>query len=374
MKKKVIGIVLLTSIMIGALTGCGNSAENSTGKTAGAADTQSTKQEAEGAADAVEITNVSYDPTRELYAAYNELFAEHWKEEKGQDVSVIQSHGGSGKQALEVANGLQADVVTLALEGDVDAVKDAGLIEDGYVSEFPLDSSPYTSSIVFLVRSGNPKNILDWNDLLREDVGVITPNPKTSGGARWNYLAAWYYFEKQGQSEEEIQESMKTLYQNVLVLDSGARGSTTSFVENGQGDVLLAWENEAFLSLDEHPGDYEIVVPSVSILCQPTVAIVDEVVDQRGTRDVATEYLNYLYSDEAQRLEAEWYYRPSNEDILQEYVYEGEGSTITELPENHKWIITDVELTDISHFGGWSEAGSKHFVDGGIFDSIYEEK
>ncbi|MCD7957278.1 MAG: sulfate ABC transporter substrate-binding protein [Lachnospiraceae bacterium] len=322
---------------------------------------------------AVEITNVSYDPTRELYAAYNELFQAHWLEETGEEVEIVQSHGGSGKQALEVANGLEADVVTLALEGDVDTLVDAGLIEEGYTSEFDLDSSPYTSTIVFLVRSGNPKDIQDWDDLLNEGVGVITPNPKTSGGARWNYLAAWYYFELQGQSEEEIQESIKTLYENVLVLDSGARGATTTFTENGQGDVLIAWENEAFLALEEYPGEYEIVVPSVSILCQPTVAIVDEVVDERGTREVATEYLSYLYSDEAQRLEAENYYRPSNEEILAEYAAEDEGNTITELPEDGKWINTNVELTDINHFGGWTEATEIHFVDGGIFDSIYEE-
>ena len=263
--------------------------------------------------DGLEITNVSYDPTRELYKAYNQLFSKHWLETRKQNVNVVQSHGGSGKQALEVANGLEADVVTLALEGDVDAVKNAGLIKEGYVKNFPLDSSPYTSTIVFLVRAGNPKNIQDWNDLVRDDVGVVTPNPKTSGGARWNYLAAWYYFEKQGQSEEQIIASIRKLFQNVVVLDSGARGSTTSFVENGQGDVLVAWENEAFLSLKEYPGKYEIVVPSVSILCQPTVAVVDEVVDERKTREVATEYLNYLYSDDAQRLEAQWYYRPSNQ-------------------------------------------------------------
>lgn len=358
MKKRLLTLLTVAALTVGSLAGCGS----------GSSDTQSGSS-----ADSVEITNVSYDPTRELYAAYNELFGQYWKEKTGQDVSVIQSHGGSGSQALQVANGLQADVVTLALEGDVDAVKDAGLIEDGYVDEFDLDSSPYTSSIVFLVRKDNPKDIQDWDDLLRDDVGVITPNPKTSGGARWNYLAAWYYFEQQGQSEEEIIENIKTLYEHVLVLDSGARGSTTSFVENGQGDVLLAWENEAFLSLDEHPGEYEIVVPSVSILCQPTVAIVDEVVDKRGTRDVATEYLSYLYSDEAQRLEAEWYYRPSNEAILAEYEYEGEGKTITELPEGNKWIITDIDLTNIDHFGGWTAATEKHFADGAIFDSIYEE-
>ena len=322
----------------------------------------------------VEITNVSYDPTRELYASYNELFEKHWKELHGQDVSVVQSHGGSGKQALEVANGLEADVVTLALEGDVDTIRDAGLIEDGYTSEFDLDSSPYTSSIVFLVRKGNPKNIQDWNDLLKDGVGVITPNPKTSGGARWNYLAAWYYFEKQGQSETQIEESIKKLYKNVLVLDSGARGATTTFTENGQGDVLIAWENEAFLALKEAPDKYDIVVPSVSILCQPTVAVVDEVVDERGTRGVATEYLSYLYSDEAQELEAQNYYRPSNKAILEKYATESKGNTITELSADGKWIVTNVELTDIAHFGGWSEAANKHFKDGGVFDKIYEKK
>ena len=322
----------------------------------------------------VEITNVSYDPTRELYASYNELFTKHWKELHGQDVSIVQSHGGSGKQALEVANGLEADVVTLALEGDVDTIKDAGLIEDGYTSEFDLDSSPYTSSIVFLVRKGNPKNIQDWNDLLKDGVGVITPNPKTSGGARWNYLAAWYYFEKQGQSEAQIEESIKKLYKNVLLLDSGARGATTTFTENGQGDVLIAWENEAFLALKEDPDKYDIVVPSVSILCQPTVAVVDEVVDERGTRGVATEYLSYLYSDEAQELEVQNYYRPSNKDILNKYATTSTGNTITELSADGKWIVTNVELTDIAHFGGWNEATKKHFKDGGVFDKIYEKK
>ena len=347
----------MTAILTaGVLTGCGNTK---------AADTSSLPS--------VEITNVSYDPTRELYKEYNTIFASYWKNKTGQDVTITQSHGGSGKQALEVANGLEADVVTRALEGDVDAVKDAGLIEPGYTSEFDLDSSPYTSSIVFLVRKGNPKNINDWNDLLRSDVGVITPNPKTSGGARWNYLAAWYYFEKQGQSEDAIKESMKTLYKNVLVLDSGARGATTSFVENGQGDVLIAWENEAFLSLDEHPGEYEIVVPTVSILCQPTVAVVDEVVDSRGTREVATEYLKYLYTDEAQKLEAKWYYRPSDKSILSDYVYQGGSNVITQIPSDGKWIVTNLDLTDINHFGGWTSASKKHFADGGVFDGIYEK-
>ena len=328
----------------------------------------------EGGADSVEITNVSYDPTRELYEAYNQLFAEHWKETTGQEVSITQSHGGSGKQALEVANGLEADVVTLALEGDVQAVADAGLIEDGFTSEFDLDSSPYTSTIVFLVRSGNPKNIHDWDDLLGDDIGIITPNPKTSGGACWNYLAAWYYFEKQGQSEDEILENMKKIYENVVVLDSGARGATTSFVENQQGDVLLAWENEAFLSLQEYPGEYEIVIPSVSILCQPTVAVVDEVVDHRGTRDVAEEYLSYLYSKEAQEIEAQNFYRPSDQEVLADYTYDTDSKSITEIPEDGRWIISDIELTDIEHFGGWKEAKEQHFADGGLFDSIYEEQ
>lgn len=208
---------------------------------------------------------------------------------------------------------------------------------------------------------------------VKDGIGVITPNPKTSGGARWNYLAAWYYFEKAGQSEDEIIQSMSKLYKNMVVLDSGARGATTSFVENGQGDVLLAWENEAFLSLDEYPGKYEIVYPSVSILCQPTVAVVDEVVDKHGTREVATEYLNYLYSDEAQKIEAENFYRPSTESILKDYTLASDSKTITEIPADGKWIITDgFELTNIAHFGGWTDATAKHFADGGIFDTFYD--
>ncbi|MDO4308101.1 MAG: sulfate ABC transporter substrate-binding protein [Eubacteriales bacterium] len=309
--------------------------------------------------DTVEITNVSYDPTRELYEQYNKIFQEHWKEETGQDVEITQSHGGSGKQALEVANGLEADVVTLALEYDVKAVQDAGLIEDGWVDEFPLDSSPYTSTIVFLVRKGNPKNIQDWGDLVKEDVGIITPNPKTSGGARWNYLAAWAYADKEFDGDEEkIKDYIQKLYENVLVLDSGARGATTSFVENGQGDVLLAWENEAFLSIRDYPDDYEIITPSISILAQPSVAVVDEVVDDRGTREVATEYLNYLYSDEAQRIEGDNFYRPSNEEILKEY------ADVFDL---------ELELVTIDDFGGWDEAQEVHFADGGVFDQIYEK-
>lgn len=363
---KPLSVFLLTlTLSTTMLAGCGSDSDK-TGSSA------SSGTETASGAESVEITNVSYDPTRELYASYNELFASYWKETTGQDVTIIQSHGGSGSQATSVANGLEADVVTLALEADVQTVADAGLIEDGFTSEFDLDSSPYTSTIVFLVRSGNPKNIQDWDDLIRDDVEIVTPNPKTSGGARWNYLAAWYYWESQGDSQEEILQNMGTLYSNVVVLDSGARGATTSFVENGQGDVLIAWENEAFLSLEEYPGEYEIVVPSVSILCQPTVAIVDEVVDDRGTREVATGYLEYLYSDEAQELEAQNYYRPSSEDIYNDYIYETDSNTISEIPADGKWII-DIPLTDITHYGGWAEATATHFGDGGLFDSIYEQ-
>ena len=342
MKKKLISILLAAALTLTAFTSCGGNNDSGSDKSK-----------------KVAITNVSYDPTRELYEAYNKIFAEHWKEKTGQEVEITQSHGGSGKQALEVANGLEADVVTLALEGDVNAVRDAGLIEDGWVDEFPLDSSPYTSTIVFLVRKGNPKNIQDWGDLVKEGVGVITPNPKTSGGARWNYLAAWAYADKLYDGDEaQVKDFIKKLYKNVLVLDSGARGATTTFVENKQGDVLLAWENEAYLSKQDYPDDYEIITPSISILAQPSVAIVDEVVDERGTREVATEYLNYLYSDEAQRIAGDNFYRPSNADILKEY------ADVFDL---------NINLVTINDFGGWAKAQSTHFADGGVFDQIYEK-
>ncbi len=344
MNKKIISAILASAVAaVSLLTGCGS--KDSSG--------------ASSDASKITLTNVSYDPTRELYAEYNELFAKHWKELKNQDVEITQSHGGSGKQAFEVANGLDADVVTLALEYDVKAVQDAGLIEEGWVNEFDRNSSPYTSTIVFLVRKGNPKNIHDWDDIVKDGVGVITPNPKTSGGARWNYLAAWAYAdEKFGGDEAQIKDFVKKLYQNVLVLDSGARGATTTFVENGQGDVLLAWENEAYLSIQDYPDDYEIITPSVSILAQPSVAVVDSVVDKRGTREAATEYLSYLYSDEAQRVAGKNYYRPSDSEILNEF------ADVFDL---------DVNLVTIDDFGGWDKAQTEHFADGGVFDQIYEE-
>ncbi|MDR2525142.1 MAG: sulfate ABC transporter substrate-binding protein [Oscillospiraceae bacterium] len=312
------------------------------------------------APETIAITNVSYDPTRELYEQYNKLFAAYWKKEKGQDVTVTQSHGGSGKQARSVLEGNEADVVTLALEGDIDELRKAGLIEDGWVQELEKNSAPYTSTIVFLVRKGNPKGIKDWDDLVKPGVEVITPDPKSSGGARWNFLAAWAFFGKlTGATEETQKEQIKALYSNVTVLDSGARGSTTTFVENGQGDVLLAWENEAFLSLKEHPGDFEIITPSLSILAQPSVAVVDANAKKHGTEEVSKAYLAYLYSEEAQRLAGQNYYRPSNAAILKEF------DTTFDL---------QIALVSIDgDFGGWEAATAKFFADGAIFDQIYKK-
>ena len=298
-----------------------------------------------------ELVNVSYDATREFYKEYNRLFEDYWYGKTGEKVEVIQSHGGSGKQALEVANGLGADVVTLALEGDVNVIRDEGLIDDGYIDDYSDDSSPYTSTIVFLVRKGNPK---------------------TSGGARWNFLAAWYYFKKQGQTEEQVQASVTRLYKNVAVLDSGARGSSTTFAENGQGDVLIAWENEAFFALQEYPDEYEIVVPSASVLCQPTVAKVDEVTQMNGTEELADAYLSFLYTDDAQRLEAQNFYRPVNRDIQKEYESSSDARNIKEIPSDGKWIVSDIDMADIGYFGGWEAATARFFSDGGIFDKIYD--
>lgn len=344
MKNKLIALLLTTVVAAGTvLIGC--SGQN--------------KETASKDAKEITITNVSYDPTREFYAAYDELFQKHWQKEKGQNVKITASHGGSGSQARSVIEGNEADVVTLALAHDITAIKDSGLIEDGWMDEFDKDSSPYTSTIVFLVRKGNDKDIHDWNDLIRTGVDVITPNPKTSGGACWNFLAAWAYAREQfDNDEEQIKKFMKKLYQNVLVLDSGARGATSTFVEKGQGDVLIAWENEAYLSMEEYPDDYEIVTPSISILAQPSVAVVDSVAKKRGTEEVAREYLNYLYSDDAQRLAGENYYRPSNEKILKEFSDQ---------------FNLDMNLVTIDDFGGWDQAFKDYFDDGAVFDQIYSE-
>lgn len=307
----------------------------------------------------VELLNVSYDPTRELYQEYNKAFAKHWKEETGQEVTVNQSHGGSGSQARAVIDGLEADVVTLALAYDIDAIADKSLLNKDWIKRLDHNSAPYTSTIVFLVRKGNPKGIKDWADLTKKGVSVITPNPKTSGGARWNYLAAWgYALEKNNNDEAKAKEFVKSIYKNVEVLDSGARGSTTTFVEKGIGDVLITWENEAFLSLNELGKDeFEIVAPSVSILAEPSVSVVDSVVDKKGTREVAENYLEYLYSEEGQEIAAKNYYRPRLEKVAEKYK--------DQFPEIELFTVDEV-------FGGWRKAQEKHFNDGGVFDSIYQ--
>jgi sulfate/thiosulfate transport system substrate-binding protein len=309
------------------------------------------------AASSLTLLNVSYDPTRELYEAYNVAFAKYWKEKTGQDVKINQSHGGSGKQARSVVDGLPADVVTLALAADVDGIANAGkLLPVNWESRLPNNSAPYTSTIVFLVRKGNPKGIKDWGDLIKPGVSVITPNPKTSGGARWNYLAAWAWAKHQpGGSDAKAKEYVKTLFQHVPVLDAGARAATTTFVQRGIGDVLLAWENEALLAIKElGPDKVEVVVPSLSILAEPSVAVVDKVVLRRGTREVATEYLNHLYSKEGQEIIAKNYYRPRDAEIAAKYA--------AQYPK--------LNLVTIQEFGGWAKAQSEHFANNGVFDQI----
>jgi sulfate transport system substrate-binding protein len=306
---------------------------------------------------ATTLLNVSYDPTRELYVDYNAAFAKHWKAKTGQDIEIRQSHGGSGRQARSVIDGLPADIVTLALAGDIDALATNGkLLPVNWQSRLPHNSSPYTSTIVFLVRKGNPKGIKDWGDLAKPGISVVTPNPKTSGGARWNYLAAWAWALKQpGASEATAKEYLRKLFKNVPVLDTGARGSTTTFVQRGIGDVLLAWENEAFLSIKElGPGKVDIVVPTLSVLAEPPVAVVDKVTLRRGTREVATEYLSYLYSPEAQEIIAKNFYRPIDAKVAAKYAQQ----------------FPQIELVTIRDFGGWSKAQQKHFADGGVFDEI----
>ncbi|TCL68251.1 sulfate ABC transporter substrate-binding protein [Rhizobium sp. BK251] len=306
------------------------------------------------------LLNVSYDPTRELYKDFNAVFAAKWQKDNGETLTIQTSHGGSGAQARSVIDGLDADVVTLALEGDIDAIaKATGKIPADWKTKFPNNSTPYTSTIVFLVRKGNPKGIKDWSDLVKDDVQVITPNPKTSGGARWNVLAAWAWAKQaNGGDDAKAQEYVTQLFKHVPVLDTGARGATTTFVQRGLGDVLLAWENEAYLSLEElGPDSFEIVTPSVSIRADPPVAIVDGNVDKKGTRKVAEAYLNYLYSDDGQKIAAKHYYRP----------FKPEAADKADIAR-----FQDLKLATIDDFGGWKEAQPKFFGDGGIFDQIYK--
>lgn len=304
----------------------------------------------------IKITNVSYDPTREFYEAYNRLFEEHYKEQTGKEIEVLQSHGGSGSQARSVIEGSDADVVTLALGGDIAMLERMEMIQPGWMEEFEGNSCPYISAIVFLVRKGNEKNIRDWDDLVKKGVNVITPDPKSSGGSCWNFLAAWEYASRRYETEQEVREFVTALYQNVSVMDSGARGATTTFVENGQGDVLIAWENEALNTLQEYPGEYELVSPSISIQAEPNVAVVDENVQKNGTEEAAEEYLSYLYSKEAQEMIGEYGYRPHDPEILQEF--------------SEKFDL-NMELCTIDDFGGWDAVNEKFFEDGGIFDEIY---
>lgn len=343
-RKHFLQSLALLSVLALILTGCGSSSSEK-------------NTSAQESKKPVELLNVSYDPTRELYEEFNKDFIKKWKNETGQDVTINQSHGGSGKQGRAVIDGLEADVVTLALAYDIDEIAQArGLLNKDWQTEFENNSTPYTSTIVFLVRKGNPKGIKDWDDLTKDNISVITPNPKTSGGARWNYLAAWAYAEKLYKNDEaKIKEFMKALYSNVEVLDSGARGATTTFVERKIGDVLIAWENEAHLSLNELGDEFDIITPSLSILAEPPVAIVDKIVDKKGTREVVEAYLKYLYSEQGQEIAAKNYYRPRNEKILAKYQEQ----------------FPKLELVSIDDFGGWTEAQAKHFKDGGTFDEIY---
>jgi sulfate/thiosulfate-binding protein len=307
----------------------------------------------------VELLNVSYDPTRELYTEFNKAFVKHYKETTGVDVTIKQSHGGSGKQARSVIDGLQADVVTLALAGDVDALyNNAKLIPQDWQKRLPHNSAPYTSTIVFLVRAGNPKGIKDWDDLAKPGVSVITPNPKTSGGAQWNYLAAWEFARRKFGGDAQAKEFVAKIYKNVAVLDSGARGSTTTFVQRGIGDVFISWENEAFLALREFGKDqFEIIVPSLSILAEPTVTIVDKVVKKKGTEAVAKAYLEYLYSEEGQDIAGKNFYRPAVSE-------KAKAKYAGQFPKVELFTIDEA-------FGGWTKAKKDHFSDGGTFDQIY---
>lgn len=309
---------------------------------------------------AISLLNVSYDPTRELYAEYNVAFAKHWKAKTGQDVTIKQSHGGSGKQARAVIDGLEADVITLALAGDIDAVhKNGGWVPADWQKRLPLASSPYTSTIVLVVRQGNPKNIKDWDDLIKPGVSVITPNPKTSGGARWNYLAAWEFAKRKFGSEARAKEFVQALYKNVPVLDTGARGASITFAQRGQGDVLLSWENEAYLLEKEFGNKVDFVYPSLSILAQPPVTVVDKNVDRKGTRAAAEEYVKFLYTEEAQDIVGKNFYRPASAKAQAKYA--------KQLPKLNLFTIEEA-------FGNWAKADKDHFADGGSFDQIYTKK
>lgn len=332
-------------LLISLLAGCGsNQSSGSSGKTK-----------------SVKLLNVSYDPTRELYSSFDKSFASYWKKKTGQQVTVEQSHGGSGSQSRAVISGLKADVVTLALSGDIDAIADkAQLLSKNWQQRLPDNSTPYTSTIVFLVRKGNPKHIKDWNDLTKKNVAIVTPNPKTSGGARWNYLAAWAYADKKyNHNQSQIKAFIKKLYSNVKVLDSGARDATNTFTQKGVGDVLIAWENEAYLSQKESGNKYDIVYPSLSILTEPPVAVVDKNVEQKGTKKVAEAYLKYLYTTKGQEIIAQNFYRPRNQTILKKYD--------KQFP-NIKLVTVEKD------FGGWAKAQKEHFDDGGTFDQIYQKK
>jgi sulfate transport system substrate-binding protein len=338
---------LFASLALAVVVGCGSEKAGSGGGAKGAG--------------SVTLLNVSYDPTRELYQEFNAAFAEHWRAQKGQEVSVQQSHGGSGKQSRSVIDGLEADVVTLALAHDIDAVAKAGLTDAKWMGRLKNNSAPYTSTIVFLVRKGNPKGIRDWNDLGRPGVVVITPNPKTGGGARWNYLAAWGYVLKQTSGDQDAARKLVgQIYKNVAVLDSGARGSTNTFVQRGIGDVLITWENEALLAAKQLGADkVEIVVPSISILAEPSVSVVDKVAQRKGTAEVAKAYLEYLYTPKGQEIVAKHFYRPRDPQAL----------------AKHKDVYKDLQLFTIDEmFGGWPQAQKVHFDDGGVFDQIYGSK
>lgn len=325
----------------------------------GCAQTTGEEGTATGESATLDLLNVSYDPTREFYQDINKAFISDWKEKTGQTLTIKQSHGGSGKQSRSVIDGLEADVVTLALAYDIDAIAERGLIASDWQKKLPDNSSPYTSTIVFLTRKGNPKQIKDWDDLIKPGIGVITPNPKTSGGARWNYLAAWGYALKHNNGDEaKAREFVTQLFKNVPVLDSGARGATTTFVERGIGDVLIAWENEAYLAVHELGKDkFEIVNPSTSILAEPPVTVVDRYADKHGTREVAEAYLQFLYSKQGQEIAAKHYYRPRSEEVLKAHA--------SAFPEIELFTIDEV-------FGGWGKAQKEHFADQGIFDQIYK--